>query len=139
MIKAALIICGAFYALLCVFSIVTGLMYARGKRALNPLELSDRFMARYSDPVKLKAFTIRMGWVTFAVGLAQGIAAVAIFRSEGAVCYGIALGFTLFSLASVAFKLKGRISAFPLMKSAAYLAILIVLLLPAARACFFRA
>ena len=55
----------AFYALLCIFSIVTGLMYASGRKALNPLELSDSFMSRYSDPEKLKAFTIKMGWVTF--------------------------------------------------------------------------
>ena len=39
-------ICGAFYALLCVFSIVTGLLYSSGRKELNPLELSDRFMER---------------------------------------------------------------------------------------------
>ena len=50
--KVLLIICGSFYALLCVFSIVTGLLYAGGKKELNPLELSDRFLARYADPEK---------------------------------------------------------------------------------------
>ncbi len=137
MIRTLLILCGGFYAVLCVFSIVTGLMYAGGKRKMNPLELSDRFMSRYADPGKLRRFTVRMGWVTFAVGIAQGIASLALLRGNGALSYWIALGFTLFSIASVAFKLKGKISAFPLLKCAAYAAILTVLLLPGTRACFF--
>ena len=137
MIQVCLTLCGAFYALLCVFSIVTGLMYASGKKELNPLELSDKFMSRYSDPVKRKAFTIQMGWVTFAVGIVQGITAFAIFRRGIPALYCLALGFTLFSIASVGFKLKGKINAFPLLKLAAYLAILIVLLLRGARGLFF--
>ena len=132
-----LALCGAFYALLCVFSIVTGIMYASGRRALNPLELSDSFMRRLSDPEALARFTVRMGWVTFAVGLAQGLAAFAIFRHSGPLLYGIALGFTLFSIASVAFKLRGRVSAFAALKCAAYAAILAVLLSGGARAAFF--
>ena len=135
--KTALILCGAFYALLCVFSIVTGLLYAGGKKELNPLELSDRFLARYADPEKRRRFAVRMGWVTFFVGIVQGIAAYAILKGHSAVYYWIALGFTLFSIASVAFKLKGKISAFPLLKSAAYAAILIVLLLRGTRSLFF--
>ena len=133
----ALLLCGLFYALLCLFSIVTGLIYVSGKRELNPLELSDRFLARLSDPEKLRRFTVKMGWVTFFVGIVQGVTAYALFRRGGGLCYGIALGFTLFSLASVVFKLKGKINAFPLLKCAAYLAILVVLLLPGARALFF--
>ena len=135
--KTALILCGAFYALLCVFSIVTGLMYAGGKKELNPLELSDRFLERYDDPEKRRRFTVRMGWITFFVGIVQGIAAASILRGRGAACYWIALGFTLFSIASVVWKLKGKRSAFPLLKCAAYLSILTVLLLPGARARFF--
>ena len=130
-------LCGAFYALLCVFSIVTGLMYALGNRRLNPLELSDQFMSRYADPAKLKRFTVKMGWVTLVVGIVQGITAWALFRKGSPALYGIALGFTAFSILSVAFKLKGKINAFPILKCAAYLAILVVLLLPAARALFF--
>ena len=130
-------LCGAFYALLCVFSIVTGLMYASGKRKLNPLELSDDFMKRYEDPAKLLAFTKRMGWVTFTVGIVQGITAYAFFRKGSVLLYDIAMGFTLFSVASVAWKLKGRINAFPLLKLAAYLAIIAVLLLKSSRALFF--
>lgn len=132
-----LTLCGAFYAVLCVFSVVTGLMYAGGKRALNPLELSEKFMSRYADPGRLKRFTVKMGWVTFAVGIVQGITAWAIFRRNGPATYWIALGFTVFSILSVAFKLKGKVNAFPALKCAAYLAILIVLLLPASRAGFF--
>ena len=129
-----LFLSSAFYALLCIFSIVTGLMYASGRKALNPLELSDRFMSRYSDPEKRKAFTIKMGWVTFVVGIVQGVTAYAIFWHSGMFHYIIALGFTLFSIASVAVKLKGKINAFPIVKCIAYVAILVILI--AARGMF---
>lgn len=132
-----LIICGVFYGVLCIFSIVTGLMYASGRKKLNPLELSEKFMSKYSDPAALKKFTIRMGWVTFAVGIVQGITSFAIIKAGNPVFYWIALGFTVFSICSVAFKLKGKINLFPILKSIAYVAILIVLLLASARARFF--
>ena len=136
MTRILLLLCGVFYAVLCVFSIVTGLIYASGKKELNPLELSEKFMERLSDPEKRKKFAVKMGWVTFAVGVVQGLTAYAIFRKGSALLYAIAFGFTLFSIASVAFKLKGKISAFPLLKCAAYLAILVVLLLKSTRALF---
>lgn len=139
LVNILLIICGVFYGVLCIFSIVTGLMYASGKKKLNPLELSDGFMSRYTDPDKLKRFTIKMGWVTFLVGIAQGITAYAIFRRHEPVLYWIALGFTLFSIASVAWKLKGKINPFPVLKCIAYAAILAVLLLSGTRAQFFDA
>lgn len=132
-----LILCGIFYAVLCVFSIVTGLIYLSGRRELNPLELPDSFVERLGDGSQLKRFTVMMGGVTFVVGLVQGVTAHAILRGNGAMAYGIALGFTLFSIASVAFKLKGKINAFPLLKLAAYLVILVVLLLGETRAVFF--
>ena len=137
MINVLRIVSGAFYTLLCVFSIVTGLMYSSGKRKMNPLELSDKFMSKYDTPEKLKRFTIRMGWVTFAVGIVQGITAFALIKAGKPIYYWIALGFTLFSIASVAFKLKGKINAFPILKCIAYMAILIVLLLGETRAMFF--
>ena len=136
-IDALLLLCGIFYAVLCVFSIVTGLMYASAKKKLNPLELSEKFMSRYTDSDKLKRFTIKMGWVTFLVGIVQGITSFAIFHRHNAVLYWIALAFTLFSIASVAWKLKGKINAFPVLKCIAYAAILVVLLLGGARAQFF--
>lgn len=64
-IKLLLNVSGGFYSLLCVFSIVTGIIYMTGKRKLNPLELSDKFMEKLSDPEKLRKFTVRMGFVTF--------------------------------------------------------------------------
>ena len=137
MINVLRIVSGAFYTLLCVFSIVTGLMYSSGKRKMNPLELSDKFMSKYDTPEKLKRFTIMMGWVTFAVGIVQGITAFALIKAGKPIYYWIALGFTLFSIASVAFKLKGKINAFPILKCIAYVAILIVLLLGETRAMFF--
>ena len=137
MIDALLLLCGIFYAVLCVFSIVTGLMYASGKKKLNPLELSDKFMSRYTDSDRLMRFTIKMGWVTFLVGIVQGITSFAILHRHNAVLYWIALAFTLFSITSVAWKLKGKINAFPVLKCIAYTAILVVLLLGGARAQFF--
>ena len=104
-----LILCGVFYSVLCIFSIVTGLIYSSGKKQLNPLELSDRFMEKLSDPGKLQKFTVKMGWVTFVVGIVQGITAFAIFRGHSIVLYLIAVGFTLFSIASVSVKLKGNV------------------------------
>ena len=123
-----LYLCAAFYGLLCVFSIVTGLIYASGKRKLNPLELSDRFVEKLDDDRKLQAFTRKMGWVTFLVGIVQGITSFAIASTRGMWGYGVALGFTVFSICSVLFKLKGKINAFPLLKLIAYVAILVVLI-----------
>ena len=135
--RVLLYLCGGFYALLCLFSIVTGLMYAGGKKELNPLELSDRFLEKYTDPEKLRRFTVKMGWVTFLVGLVQGVTAFALLRAGSPVLYGIALGFTLFSIVSAAVKLKGKFHAFPLLKCVAYSVVLVVLLLPASRGYFF--
>lgn len=132
-----LILCGMFYSLLCVFSIVTGLMYMSGKRKLNPIELSDSFVKRLQDANELEAFSRRMGLVTFVVGIVQGLTAYACFRCGSVALYALALGFTIFSICSVLFKLKGKISTFALLKLACYLAILIVLLLGSTRALFF--
>jgi hypothetical protein len=75
-----------------------------------------------------------MGWVTFVVGIVQGITAFSIFRAGSAVLYGIAVGFTVFSICSVAFKLRGKINLFPVLKCIAYVAILGILI--AARGSF---
>ena len=59
------ILCGVFYSVLCIFSIVTGLIYMSGKRELNPLELSDSFVKKLDTDDKLNNFTVKMGFVTF--------------------------------------------------------------------------
>ena len=132
-----LLLCGLFYALLCVFSLVTGVIYLTGRRELNPLELSDSFVQRLSSENKLQSFARFMGFVTFVVGIVQGITAYALIRRGSPTLYWIALGFTIFSICSVGFKLKGKISAFPLLKLVAYLAILVILLLNSTRSLFF--
>ena len=124
-----LTLCGVFYSVLCIFSIVTGLMYASGKKELNPIELSDSFMKKYKNKEKLKKFTIKMGWVTFVVGIVQGITALCIFKGYHIALNIFAIFFTLFSICSVLFKLKGKINLFPIMKLVFYLLILIILLL----------
>ena len=137
MTKLLLNLCGIFYGVLCIFSIVTGLIYVSGKRELNPLELSDTFMEKYKDPEKRKRFAVKMGWVTFVVGIVQGMTSWAVFQRNSPLGYWFALGFTLFSIASVAYKLKGKINAFPVLKCIAYTAILILLLYGGTRALFF--
>ena len=137
MVRILLILCGVFYAVLCIFSIVTGLMYASGKKELNPLELPDRFMEKHADPEECRSFAIKMGWVTFAVGIAQGITSFALLLGNRMVWYIIALGFTLFSMASVTFKLRGKRSVFAILKAVAYAAVLIVLLLTITKALFW--
>ena len=124
-----LIICALFYAVLCIFSIVTGYIYFSGKRELNPIELSDKQLSKLDTPEKIHKFAVKMGYVTFIVGIVQGITAYCIYSTGGSVAYGIALGFTIFSIASVGYKLLGRISGFALLKSICYVAILIILIL----------
>jgi len=118
-------LCALFYGVLCIFSIVTGIIYMSGRKELNPLELSDRFVEKLSDQERKQRFARQMGFVTFVVGIIQGITSYSIYTHTG---YGIALGFTIFSIASVLFKLKGKINAFPLLKLGAYVLILVILL-----------
>lgn len=132
-----LVTCGLFYALLCVFSVVTGAMYLMSWRQLNPIELSDKTVKRLEGGGKLERFARIMGAVTIVVGIAQGASSVAILTAAGKGAYALALGFTLFSICSVLLKLRSRISAFPLLKLVAYLTILVVLVLPDTRALFF--
>ena len=124
----ALYLCAIFYGVLCIFSIVTGLIYVSGKRKLNPLELSDSFVERLNDAQRLEKFTRKMGWVTFFVGIAQGLSSYALALGKGMLGYLFAFGFTIFSLCSVLFKLKGKINAFPLMKLVFYVAIIVILI-----------
>lgn len=128
-VNIPLLLCGMFYSVLCIFSIVTGIIYMNGKRELNPLELSDKFMEKLSYPEKLLKFTKKMGLVTFIVGIVQGITAFCIFKGGNPLLWWFAMGFTVFSIASVAFKLKGKINAFPLLKSIAYICIFVVLII----------
>lgn len=132
-----LILCGIFYGILCIFSIVTGIIYMSGRKELNPLELSDRFMKKLSDPDKRRKFAQKMGFVTFIVGIVQGITAYCILKGSSPLDYWIAMGFTLFSIASVSVKLKGKINAFPLLKMIAYAVIFVILLLKGSRDLFF--
>lgn len=130
------ILCGLFYSILCVFSIVTGLIYMSGRKKLNPIELSDKFVSKLDSIERLEKFTIKMGFVTFMVGIIQGITAFSIFRGHSVILYGIALGFTIFSIGSVLFKLKEKVNSFSFIKLIFYVSILIVLLLNSTRTLF---
>ena len=67
-----------------------------------------------------------MGLVTFFVGIVQGLTAYSIFINK---CYVLSIGFTIFSIFSVSFKLKSKINIFPILKSLAYVSILIILII----------
>lgn len=138
MVKILVIISGVFYGVLCVFSIVTGIIYMSGKRKLNPLELPDKFVRKLENENLTKRFTFDAGLLTFVVGIVQGITAYSLIIRNNMINYYIALGFTIFSIGSVAFKLKGKINIFPLLKSIAYISILIVLLLNQTRILFIH-
>lgn len=120
---------GVFYGVLCLFSIVTGIIYMSGKRELNPLELPDRFVEKLKNENLTKRFAFDAGLLTFVVGIVQGITSYSLFVRRSMFNYYFALGFTIFSIGSVAFKLKGKINIFPILKSIAYISILILLLL----------
>ena len=124
--KLLLIISAIFYSVLCVFSIVTGIIYISGKKELNPLELSDKFVVKLKKENKLVKFAKTMGMVTFLVGIVQVLTAYAIFIDK---YYVLSIGFTIFSILSVSFKLKSKINIFPLLKSLAYVSILIILII----------
>ena len=118
-----LILSNFFYGLLCIFSIVTGIMYATGKRKLNPVELSDKFMKKIKDT---DSFAKKMGIVTILVGIFQGLVPVLIINTN--IWFYYILIFTIFSICSVGYKLYGKISKFAIIKLACYLLILISLL-----------
>ena len=122
-----IMLCGIFYAVLCIFSIVTGILYISGKRELNPIELSDNMVKKLSTPNKKKKFSKTMWYVTFFVWILQGITAYALLYSTNEILYYFAIWFTIFSIWSVAFKLKWKINSFSLMKLVFYIAILVIL------------
>ena len=124
--KILLIISAIFYSVLCVFSIVTSIIYMTGKKELNPLELSDKYVNKLKEKNKLSKFAKTMGLVTFIVGIIQGLTAYSIFIDK---YYILSIGFTIFSILSVSFKLKSKINIFPLLKSLAYVSILVILLI----------
>ena len=122
-----IMLCGIFYAVLCIFSIVTGILYISGKRKLNPIELSDNMVKKLSTPNKKKKFSKTMWYVTFFVWILQGITAYALLYSTNEILYYFAIWFTIFSIWSVVFKLKWKINSFSLMKLVFYIAILVIL------------
>ena len=124
-----IILCGIFYSVLCIFSIVTGIMYMSGKKELNPIELSDNILKKISSTEKNQKFTKRMWLVTFLVGVLQGITAYSLLFSTNKNLYYFAIWFTIFSIISVLFKLKWKINTFSTIKLIFYIAILVILII----------
>ena len=122
-----IILSGLFYSVLCIFCIVTGIIYMRGKRELNPLELSEKTLNKlWNDEEKIN-FTKKMWFLTFIVWIVQWITAYSLFIHDK-ICYYFAIWFTIFSIGSVLFKLKNKINIFPITKLFFYTIILIILI-----------
>ncbi len=130
-----------FYSILCVFSIVTGILYVSGKRELNPVELSDNFVKKIKNK---KKFAKRMGIVTIIVGIAQGFTAICLITdllyyyqsfswytgphiSYIPFSFEVELGFTILSFISVFIKLWNKSSKFAWIKIICYSLILFAL------------
>ena len=128
---------GAFYTVLCVFSIVTGLMYLRKNNTVNPLELPKAMAKRIDDPLYMRKVSVFFGWLTFFVGLVQGMTAYSLLLGSSPWCYWLALGFTVFSMLSAGSKLIMTFNLFPIMKEAAYIAVFVVLMLSGTRGLYF--
>ena len=129
---------GAFYAVLCIFSIVTGLMYLRAGNVVNPLELPQSMAERMDDPEYMAKVSIFFGWLTFFVGIVQGLTSYSLIIGKRMWNYWLALGFTIFSILSAGTKLVTTLNIFPILKEIAYVAILIVILSKSTRTLFFR-
>lgn len=124
-----IISCGIFYSILCVFSIVTWIIYMSGKKELNPIELSDNILKKISDTEKKKKFSKKMWFITLLVGVIQGITAYSLLFSTDKTFYYFAIWFTIFSIISVLFKLKWKINKFSIIKLIFYVIILIILVI----------
>lgn len=122
-------LCGAFYSILCIFSLITGLLYATGKRKLNPIELSKEFVKKLDEKNQREKFAKIMGWVTIFVGIIQGLTALAIFKGYNPFLNLFSISFTVFSIVSVIFKLFQKKNLFSIIKLFFYILILLILLL----------
>ncbi len=125
-----------FYSVLCVFSIVTGILYATGKRKLNTIELSDSFVSKIKDENK---FAKKMGIVTIIVGIFQGITATSLIlyllKHREIISWDIpyfylylfSYLFTVFSFISVFVKIWNKSSVFAWIKIICYTLIMLAL------------
>ena len=129
---------GAFYAVLCIFSIVTGLMYLRAGNVVNPLELPRSMVERMDDPDYMAKVSRFFGWLTFSVGIVQGLTSYSLIVGKRKWNYWLALGFTIFSILSAGTKLVTTFNPFPILKEVAYAAILIVILSKSTRALYSK-
>lgn len=129
--------CGIFYSVLCIYSIVTGLLYLRKGNVVNPLELPKSMAARMDDAGYMRRVSVFFGWLTVVVGLVQGLSACCLFFGSCPWQYWVVFGFTIFSMLSAGTKLVMTFHLFPILKEAAYIGIFIVLLLDATKALFF--
>lgn len=135
--RPLLFIVGIFYSCLCVFSIVVGLMYIAELLEMKDVEIPESFMNVLSDKNAVGIFSIIMGFVTFTVGLTQGLSAYCCFLGKKPVNYFLVLGFTILYIISAAGKIFSSVSFFPIMKVVFYVAILIILLLKKTRETYF--
>lgn len=128
-----LILCGIFYSILAIFSIITGLMYVLSKRKLNSIDLPDKLIKKLNTKEKLTKFTFKIGWITLIFGIFQVIAALSIFKGYNVILWWIVTCFTIFSIILESFKLKSKTNKFSIIRLIIYIVILFILIISGAR------
>jgi len=134
-----LFFCGIFYTILCIFSIVSGIIQICSPN-LASVELNEAMISTIQAFLDSTGITINrfFGIITILVGLLQGLAALAIWKGESKFGYWYTMGFTIFSLLSCSSKLFMSINFFSITKIIAYLLVIVILLLSVSRAQFWR-
>ena len=113
-------------------------MYLRAGNVVNPLELPRSMVERMDDPDYMAKVSRFFGWLTFSVGIVQGMTSYSLIVGRRKWNYWLALGFTIFSILSAGTKLVTTFNPFPILKEVAYVAILIVILSKSTRALYSK-
>jgi len=134
-----LIFCGLFYSILCIFSIVSGIVQICSSD-LAAIELNDAMISAIQGALTSTGLTIGVffGLVTILVGILQGLAAFAIWKGHSKIGYWYALGFTVFSLLSCSSKLFMSVNLFSIAKIIVYILVIVILIMGVSRAHFWR-
>ena len=113
----------AFYACLCIFSLIAVVAHLAGSRTFMTLELSKSFILQKIDAVQPLLNKICV--VTFIVGVLRGLSALAILKHR---FFYFPVGFTIVSIIAVIVKMTIEFNGLYIVKLVAYLTILAILI-----------
>jgi len=130
-------ICAVFYAILCIFSIVVGIITI-SSGSFSVIELNQDAVSLIENALSTinTGTAVFFGLITIVVGILQGLASAFILLGHSRIGFWYAIGFTLFSLLSCSSKLFMSVNLFSIAKIAAYILVLVFLLLPVSRIYF---